>query len=423
MHAESAEPSTPPESALRRTLGCRNALLLQGPAGPFFRRLAAELRAGGATVLKVNFHAGDRLFFPGKEAISYRGSRARWPSFVAALIEERGIDAIFLFGDCRAYHRAAIQIARARDVAVWVFEEGYLRPDFITLEKGGVNGYSSIEPRPERYLEAPSASLPEPEPRSPGPWFGRAAWYSALNALAYTLLGRDFPEYEHHRDLNAFKHALWYVRSGWRKLRFEAAERGLLEEIIARYDGAYYFVPLQVHSDFQLGHSEYEDVTEFIEEIVATFAAQADPRLALVFKHHPMDRPFREYGPLFERLRHLHGLEGRLYYVHDLHLPTLLRHARGTITINSTVGLSSIHHHTPVKVMGRAIYDMPGLTHQGSLEAFLSDPGEVDDALYRAFRRWLLAENQANGNFYRRLGDAQNATGIDWFPGRRQRGE
>ncbi len=82
--------------------------------------------------------------------------------------------------------------------------------------------------------------------------------------------------------------------------------------------------------------------------------------------------------------------------------------------INSTVGLQAVQGATPVKVLGKAVYDMPGLTFQGSLAEFWRDPGEVDAELYRAFRSYLLRTNQANGSFYRRLSDNHLAAGVTW---------
>jgi capsule polysaccharide modification protein KpsS len=86
-----------------------------------------------------------------------------------------------------------------------------------------------------------------------------------------------------------------------------------------------------------------------------------------------------------------------------INLPAALRHARGTVVINSTVGLSSLMHGTPVKCLGRAVYDMPGLTHQGSLADFFAAPSEVDRELHRRFRQWLLENNQLNGSVWSRL--------------------
>ena len=398
-------------------LGCRRVLLLQGPAGPFFRRLGEELRSTGVSVTKVNFHAGDGLFYPGPHAVPFRGSLEEWPTFIRSLLVERRIDGIMLFGDCRRLHREAISVARDLGIAVWVFEEGYLRPDHITLERDGVNGYSRMSRDPEAYrASARHESPPVPPPEPTGPSFGRAVWYSTLNALAFTLFRHRYPNYVHHRPLNAWWHTAVWIRGAARKLYFGLRERGLLEQIVEHWPSRYFFVPLQVHCDFQLVHSPYEEMSDFVREVVATFAREAPADHAIVFKHHPMDRPFREYGAFFRALAKEYGLEGRLYYVHDLHLPTLLKHARGTVTINSTVGLSSIHHNTPVKVMGTAVYDMPGLTSSGSLREFFRDPGTVDRGLYRSYRAVLERINQANGNFYRRLPGRTSGAGVRWFP-------
>ncbi|WP_441294118.1 capsular polysaccharide export protein, LipB/KpsS family, partial [Bordetella pertussis] len=38
----------------------------------------------------------------------------------------------------------AVALARASGVRVHVFEEGYFRPHWVTLERGGVNGFRAI---------------------------------------------------------------------------------------------------------------------------------------------------------------------------------------------------------------------------------------------------------------------------------------
>ena len=400
-------------------LGVQHALLLQGPAGPFMRRFAEELAGHGIRVTKVNFHAGDRYFFPDDTPFaavhSFTAPMDRWPDHVARLLDDEGIDGIFLFGDMRRLHRDAVLAAEAAGVRVWVFEEGYVRPDWITLEAHGVNGNSRMPKDPAFFL----ANAPEDEPpASPvGQSFGLSAWFSTLNALAFTHLNADFPHYEHHRPLNAWLHTAWWVRGASRKYWFRARERNLLPRFESELSDRYFFVPLQVHCDFQLRHSPYEEITHFIDEVLDAFAAHADPSHHLLFKHHPMDRPFRDYTALFAQRAKSTGLGERLHYVHDLHLPTLLKHARGTITINSTVGLQSCFHGTPVITLGTAVYDMPGLAHQGTLAEFLSAPGEVDQELHDAFRRWLLHHNQVNGNFYKPLDDVDSPTGFRWFPG------
>ena len=394
-------------------LGIHRALLLQGPMGPFFRLLADELLAQSVAVSKVNFNAGDALYFRGPEALSFRGSIAAWPSFLERLIRERAIDAIFLFGDGRPVHRAAVELAKRLDVRVFVFEEGYLRPDWVTLEPGGVNGHSSMSRDPDFYRTLAHESNPEALRVKPA--FGRAGWYSTVYSIALTLGFWLYPRYRHHRPLNAFAEAFRWVRGGVRKLIFQRRERGITEMLANTKHHKFFLAALQVHCDYQLVHSPFANVEMFLEQVVKSFASAAPRDQVLVIKNHPMDRPYREYGAFIKGLAARHGLGDRVIYVHDLHLPTLLRHACGVVMINSTVGLQALQEGTPVKVLGHAVYDMQGLTFQGTLDEFWSGPGQVDDALFRKFRGHLLHANQANGSFYRPFREA-GPSGLLWPP-------
>lgn len=89
--------------------------------------------------------------------------------------------------------------------------------------------------------------------------------------------------------------------------------------------------------------------------------------------------------------------------MHDLHLPTLIKGSIGVIVVNSTVGLQALYHNRPVKVMGKAIYDMPGLTFQGSLDKFWQNPGKIDRKLFEKFRSYVIKTTQLNGSFYGRF--------------------
>ncbi len=395
-----------------------HALLLQGPNGPFFHRFAKELEQRGMAVTKVNFNAADALFFRGRNAISYREPMEQWPSFLRNLLRRSSIDIIFLFGDCRPLHRQATAVAAELGVPVWMFEEGYLRPHWITLEQGGVNGNSRMPKDPEYYRhEAPTGALPAVVPV--GHTFGYAALWTILTAMAITLLGWRYPHYRHHRDFNLFRQTWLWGRGFLRKSWYRHKERDFTAHLRVSRAQNYFFVPLQVHCDAQLDHSPYADVEEFIVDVVTSFAQHAPADAHLILKHHPMDLAYRDYGPLLCRLGSQYDCAERLLYVHDVHLPTLLRYARGTITMNSTVGLSSLQEGTPVKVMGAAIYDLPKLVCQRPLAEFFTRPGTVDKQLCDAFCRWLRASNQINGSFYKRLEGATTASGLNpTTPGR-----
>lgn len=384
--------------------------------GPFFRRMKRALEASGATVFKINFCGGDALFYP-TGATPYLGDLESWPAFFGEFIDTHRIDTVLLFGDCRPHHAAAGRVARARGLSIYVFEEGYLRPDYVTVEDGGANSYSSLPRDPEvfrRFSPHPSARH---QPLRVRHAFGWSALYASLYTVAKFLMGWRYRRYRHHRSLNPGHEIVVWARAAARKLLYRVSERGLLDTLTGPLSGGYYLVPLQVHGDAQISvHSPFDSVPDFIDAVLASFAAHAPADRLLVLKHHPLDRGYHDYTRLVERLTAEHGLDGRVLYVHDLHLPRLLDHAAGTVVINSTVGLSSVHHGTPVHVLGDAIYNIPGLAHQGTLAAFWSDPGEPDMALYRNFRAWLCAYNQANGNFYAPLAEYAESAGLRWPP-------
>ena len=150
--------------------------------------------------------------------------------------------------------------------------------------------------------------------------------------------------------------------------------------------------------------------------MLTSFAKHAPQDTLLVIKQHPLDRGYRNYSDYVATLAAQYHLGNRVRYIHDQHLPTLLEHARGVVVVNSTVGLSALHHGTPTKVCGEAIYDLKGLTFQGRLHAFWKHAAElvVDAELYIRFRSYLVSHTQLNGNFYRRLTVANSEAGLVW---------
>ncbi len=401
-------------------LAGRRVLLLQGPSGLFFRRLATELEAAGAETLRVTMNAGDAAMHLGRSRIAFRGQPKDWPGFIESVLRTRGIEAIVLFGDMRPMHKVARGFAEALGIPVYVIEEGYLRPDHITVEREGVNGNSRMSKDPEFYraygrkLASGAEKGPSAGYLRAGSVFGRAAWWSTLHALAATNFFFLYPHSEHHRDLNCWRHTYYWVRGTVRKWIYGIRERGLERKIKTELAGRYFLVPLQVSNDAQLLHSRFESVESFIEDVIVSFAHNAREGDCLVLKHHPFDRPYVDHCARIESIAEREGIAGRVIALHDQHLPSLLRDARGTVVINSTVGMSSLHHGTPVIALGEAVYDLKGLTHSGGLDSFWEDPGAVDSELYRCLRRWMLAHNQFNGSVWRVVDPKAGATGIRW---------
>lgn len=392
----------------------RKVLFLQGPVGPFFWRLGRELEVLGHKAFKINLNGGDAFFYTGDNALNYTGTLEHWPSFLESQLRDLAIEHIYLFGDCRHYHVVAKMVAHKLNIPVFVFEEGYLRPDYITLEAGGVNGNSDIPKIASNYRKTERAkqttAILYKRLR-----FAHVAVYAMVYYIASVLQSNRFPHYEHHRPLNVFSEGSKWIVSGWRKLKYAVLEKYRFRKFFTLDQPPYFFVPLQVHTDMQVtAHSPYEDITDFIRDVLTSFAHNSSERQFIVFKHHPLDRGYRDYTSYLSSLEKELHLEGRVIYVHDCHLPTLLRHCAGVVTINSTVGLSALHHGKPVKVMGSAIYNIPGLTTQSELDEFWSAPEEVDYEMYQGFRAWLLRNNQVSGSFYWRASDRNSPTGLAW---------
>jgi capsule polysaccharide modification protein KpsS len=262
-------------------------------------------------------------------------------------------------------------------------------------------------------IQADPDDLPE-EHQQPGEVFHITALYSILYYWASAARKSRFAHYRHHRPFEWLSEGSRWIRSGFRKWWYSRRERHILEELIPQFDKNYFVCPLQVHCDMQVVvHSEFNSIEHFVGEVLASFCEHAPSNKAIVFKHHPLDRGYTDYTSLFANLVAELGLQGRVFYVHDVCLPTLLKHAQGTVLINSTVGISSLFHGTPVKTLGDAIYDIPGLTSAHSLDDFWRCERYVNATFFQAFRAFLIQRNQLNGNLYRRISD-QGATGIVW---------
>jgi capsular polysaccharide export protein len=382
--------------------------------GPFFWRFANALRGAGAEVYKINFCAGDTLFYPARAA-SYRGTDDAWPGFLAGYLSTHEIDAVFLFGDCRPIHRAAVKVVRAGGLELYVFEEGYLRPDYVTIEPGGVNSFSAV-PRDPTVFEKfePHPAFRERPQRVQHAFFWHMVYATFYFVVSYLGAWR-YPHYRHHKPFRPWREGFVWTRGAIRKFVYAWQQRHLLAYFSGPAAGRYFLVPLQVERDAQVCvHSKFKSVSAFIRSVMRSFAEHAPDDTLLVFKHHPYDRGHNNYARVIADAAAQFGLEDRVHYVHDLHLPMLLRRARGTVVINSTVGLSSVHHRTPVCVLGKANYNLPGLTHQGALDSFWQEQQAPDLALYRRFRAWLCAYNQANGSFYAPLRSPDARAGLRW---------
>jgi len=371
-------------------------LLLQGPLGPFFSEFAQYLTKQGHSVHKINFNAGDRDFYK-LEATNFRGEPKDWRAFLRGFIEENNIGAITLYGDCRFYHQEAIKLANELSIKVMVFEEGYLRPDFITLEPNGANAYSDMSFAGMEYY---------PEHREETFSVGNSFFLRMSFASRYFNVSRfkrrSFPDYLHHRNPSPIFEGACWLRSFVRKAAYPMVQKRPLKRLLKKRSGNYFVVPLQVFLDNQLKHhAPHKSIKEFIIEVMESFAANADSADHLLIKHHPEDRGHINYRKLIRQTAKRLEIQKRVVYAHDLHLPTFLDNSKGVITLNSTVGISALIHGVPVKALGRSLMERARVTSSENLDNFWKNPGSVDKKRVDQFRNYLLVHGQLNANFYK----------------------
>ncbi|KPN72962.1 capsule biosynthesis protein [Neisseria sp. 74A18] len=385
----------------------KRILLLQGPIGPFFKSLGRWLKnQHNKTVFKLNFNYGDELFYPSHipDTFAYRDTYQAFPDFLINFVAEHRIDAIVCFGDTRPYHIVAKQISEKLNLSFWVFEEGYFRPFYVTLEQNGVNAFSTL-PRDAAFFLEKFPKLIKKKYSEPPVVRGGFIPMAQCAIRYYWAAGNNrkcYPHYIHHRCSSIPNYIRSWTISGIKRAAYWLTDRNFSKKIQQGCYGKFYILPLQVFNDSQVRvHSDFSSVQNFLLHVLSSFATHAPEDTNLIVKHHPMDRGFTDYRKTINRFVQQHPkLKKRIFYVHDAPLPVFLRHGIGMVTLNSTSGLSALIHNMPVKVIGRANYNIEGITFQGSLAEFWKHPTPPDAELLHAYRMYHINVTQINGSFY-----------------------
>lgn len=331
-----------------------------------------------------------------------------WSDWLAAFIRSRRPEAIVLFGDSRPYHRQAIMVALRAGVPVSCFEEGYVRPNFITCEWDGNNALSPLRrPQPARSA---SSSLPVEPVR--GNLFRAMTLFAVRYYLAKTAGAVFFRGNIHHRSRGILSETILWTRNFYRKIRHYPANNELMLNLIENLENQYFVVALQVHDDQQLlRHGRGWTMEKLITESIRSFRRYAAPAHHLVIKVHPMDRGHKSYRPFAMELARIAGCAERVHIVDDGSIGLLIRHSLGLVTVNSTSGLLALNHGKPVLSLGEAIYNKRDLVwgrHSGDLD----DTAGMDDFwtypvpprrdAVKAFNARMHEESLVNGSFYLR---------------------
>ncbi len=382
----------------------RTFLFLQGPASPFFRRLAEALENHGASVRKISFCLGDIAFWWPKETDFFRAREDEWPLYLKGYIQRNAITDLVMLGDGRRAHAVAVEVGIELGVRVTILEHGYLRPDWLTLEPDGMSAFSRF-PQERRAIERLAAGRGAIEPQARyRSSFVTYALYDLAYHIPNVLLGwLVHPNYRTHGPVHpAAEYGGWILKGLTRGKRRREAEAAIESCLRADPDGRtnFFLFPLQLPGDYQIRkHSPGGDLFRIVDATIASYARHAPADTKLLFKVHPIDNGLSGWSRRIGAAARRHGVAGRVLVADGGDTDLLITKARGVVTVNSTVGLTALAAGQPVIALGAAVYDVPGLTFQDGLASFWQNPVGPDADLLELFTRALAATTQVRGGF------------------------
>lgn len=353
---------------------------------------------------------GDSVFWPHRRSyIPFRADQADWPDFLVDLIAEKRVTDIVLYGDTRWMHAQAVAAVKGGDIRVHVFEEGYLRPYWVSYEHEGANGHSPLMDMPLAVMRDAQARAGLDPPVPPGHWgdMRQHVFYGALYHWFVLVLNQRYGRFRPHRALNVGQEFRLYVRR-LLLMPLQALERRLATFRLQQGGFPYHLALLQLEHDasFQM-HAPFATQSEFLQLVIAEFARGAPRHHHLVFKAHPLEDGRAPLSRDIRRFARAHDIRDRVHYLRGGKLAGILDEARSAVTVNSTAGQQALWRGIPLRAFGDAVYAKPELVSDQPLADFFADPRRPDRRAYREFRRFLLQTSQLPGSFYARRGRTQ----------------
>jgi capsular polysaccharide export protein len=380
-----------------RAHAVRHFLLLQMPCGQFGRKLQRAVKSAGHRCTKIAINGGDLMGSLRDRTVAYTRSFADWPSWIAAFARSNGVTDVICYGDCRPYHSAAIQALKPLGVRIHVLEEGYLRPNWVTCERDGVNGHSVLTGIDLDRVPAQPVAPPETMLKASNFRY----WAAGFNYYLWTtLLTPMFPRYQTHRDLDTVGEAtLWLQRIFSWPFRRSRTERAL--KAIDRLQQPVHLILLQLNGDSQIKvHSGFRSTRHFVEYCIAEFAASGAQDALLVFKNHPLDSGVIDLNRVIREETERHGLEGRVFFVETGKLVPLLDKSISATAINSTACHQALLRGIPTLVLGKAVFNHPQIVSRMRLADFFRLRPCKNRANYDKLVSLMRQTCQFNGGFY-----------------------
>ena len=376
----------------------------------FFSQLACALESYGHATNQIGFNQGDKIFWTNKRSfIPFTLPIHAWSGFLQREFREKQITDLVIYNDTRPLHKTAIQAAHAKGINVHIFEEGYLRPYWITYERDGSNGNSKL------MSLAQSAVVPDHLIRDPDPVPAPCHWgdmrehifYGAVYHWCILCANRQFPNFTSHREISIRKEFRLHLKQlVFTPARIAARFWANLTLKFGTFPYHLILMQLQHDSAFQ-NHSPFKTNASFLELTLRSFANNAPPHHHLVIKAHPLEDGRSEIAYHLRRLGTKFGINRRIHYLPGGKLAHVLDPALSVVTVNSTAGQQALWRGIPVKTLGQAIYNHDKFISKQSLDAFFAHPKAPNLQAYKAFRNFLLQTSQIPGGFYSKAGRQQ----------------
>jgi capsular polysaccharide export protein len=313
-----------------------------------------------------------------------------------------GITDLVIYGDTRDHHARAVAEAERLGITVHCFEEGYLRPHWVTYERGGVNGHSRLTRTGLPEMAEALAHLDMDLPDAPARW-GDMRQHIFWGAVYHGLVLAGLPwarNYRPHRQIGVAREFLLYLRH-IALMPLHRAARALTARRIATGGFPFHLVLLQLEHDASFRvHGPFASMTDFVALVLDGFARGAPPHHHLVFKAHPLEDGRAPVARAISALARQLGVAHRVHFLRGGRLAPLLDQARSAVTVNSTAAQQVLWRGLPLKSFGRAVYAKPEFVSSQPLPDFFAQPTRPDSRAYRAYRHYLLETSQVAGSFY-----------------------
>lgn len=225
----------------------RRFLFLQGPHGPFFRQLSKMLRKTGADTFRVGFNKGDEIFWGRDNYIPFTQDLTQWPDTFSNIVTKHTITDVVLYGDTWPIHKQAIEIAQVRNITIHVFEEGYMRPYWITYERNGSNGNSRLMDMSLADMQQALhySDLDTPMPSSHWGDTRQHIFYGAVYHWLVMFANRKYRHFKSHRRLSVQAEFALYLKR-LLMMPFHHIQRRLKTHQIIHGEFPYHLVLLQL---------------------------------------------------------------------------------------------------------------------------------------------------------------------------------